>query len=364
MYFGIFAVVRLRRSPLGSAGGTSDSKGQKQHKRAPSPWPSTMRMRSGDRKPLAAPTLTRPDSASSSAASPAPAPKKKAAKKLGGKKKKAADKAEDKSLEVGSEEWIAEQQRLTSLMTRMYDKPWDSARDNEEEEEEEEEEEDEDDLLAYFDHEAEEAKAAEEERRRQERIAEFKRVSSMPIKGVPSSSRSARERPAIPRAPQAAPLTAADFSPTAPKETAETSPPLSPKLDAASSASSEAEGEPEPAFDVTDAATAATTAAAAAPEIEPFCVGRRPNAFEEIEVTVEPTSKTLAAVRAGMVGSSSPRSASIPARPEGGGSSSSDEPPLTPRSMASAMAARRLANMQLRADGQPMRVRTAPTGGA
>lgn len=339
----------------------------------------SLKLRSGERK-LAAPTLTRPDSLPSSSA-PAPAPaKKKVTKKTGGKKRKEKALAqEDKSLEVGSEEWIEEQRRLTQIMTRMYDKPWDSARDDEEDDDEEDDE----DVLAYFDHEAEAAKTAEEERKRQERIAEFKRVSSLPIKGVPSSSRTPRGRPAIPRAPQSVPLAAAAAS------SAGGSPQLSPKVDAASS-EEEAELEPEPAFDLSDSAADASSrpASQTSPppmEIEPFCVGRRPNSFEEIEVTVEPTSKTLAAVRAGVVpsgsggsprvtdetdSSSSPHAGSVATLTTGmsklasPSESSSAEPPLTPRSMASAMAARRLANMQLRADGQPMRVRTAPTGGS
>ena len=82
------------------------------------------------------------------------------------------------------------------------------------------------------------------------------------------------------------------------------------------------------------AAKAAPTPEGLAAELEPFCIGRRPNSFEEIEISLE-------------------------GAPEGTGKLATpvpEEPPLTPRSLASSIAARRQANQQMRA------VRNAPTG--
>lgn len=266
--------------------------------------------------PPAAPTLVRapservrPVTASPSAAAPAPRKKKPSAKKAG---KKKATKAvydssrageEEGSAEFDQERWLEEQTKLTQHMSRMYS--FNHGSSSEDYEDEGGEDEDEDDVLAYYDYEA-------EEKALKERVAELKRVSSLPPGAAAPS----------------------------------------------------AEDDPEPSFDdleedsLTDApgaddgaeaAAAAATAASAearapSPELEPFCIGRRPNAFEEIEIPIE-------------------AAAAVPSIAKGGEADSSAEPPLTPRSLASSIAARRQANQRMRADAAGRTTQlTSPTG--
>ena len=343
---------------------------------APDTSTPPMKVMSRNRAAPAAPTLVRPNQQERAPeASPAPRKKKPPLapksttpkKKPSGSSLRGAQDGGASGFEVGSEEWIEEQRRLTDMMSRKYSKPWDSPREPDEEDSEEE------DLLAFYDHEA-------EEKALKERVAELKRVSSMPVRGVPSSSRrpeaytvanqlatTARNEAAKAAAREAAyagrsgSREATSAGASSSSAAAEPSPPASPKLDGGASSSSEAE--PEPNLDVSDepfasrAAEGASDAAGAGgvhaaagravENIEPFSIGRKPApsaSWEDIEITLNPTPLKAP-------GSSGSSSATV-STPE-----LSSEPPLTPRSLASSMAARRLAQQQMRTAA-----RSAPTG--
>jgi hypothetical protein len=281
------------------------------------------------RKQHAAPTLVRPPVAAGSSASPAPAPrKKKVAKKV--KKKNgsgygsagegAAAQAED--VDGSSQHWIDEQAKLTQMMARLYS---DRAGGSDGEEAEDE---DEDDVLAYYDYEA-------EERALQERIAELKRVSSLP--GAAPSEPSSSTRPELGAEASMPPVPTCGFM----------------RMDSPSSPSS---SPPLPDSELADLSS---------DTLEPFCVGRRANGdFEEIEICLEDrppasnndgaaSSSSGGAAAAGAKGGDAAAAvqtaaeAEPPLTPRSLAASASD-PPLTPRSLASSIAARRAENQRMR----------------
>ena len=373
---------------------------------------STSSMPGSTARPLkahaAAPTLVvAPSSREAATTTPSPA-KKKVAKKTKGKKKTAASSAYASMEGAGdegpdSEKWLDEQKKLTQLMNKMYSGDFDPTADNGGADDEDEEEED---HLAYYDYEAEEKALAA-------RVAELKRVSSLPLSfaGAGASSSSA-DGAAVPATPKLDMSKLVDVS--------DAEPPLrSARSSAAAAAVDKAEKQK---------ATRAAAAAAArlftprsqrtqreqqrAPELEPFCIGRQSDRdrFEEVEVTIVPaspaSSSSAAADAAANRNNNTTAAADQQQQPqpqqkeEGNGSPSTSEsegeastsasssaavkttdaaatstvpagePPLTPRSLASSIAARRQANHKSRIHEngaltpRGSRAQQSPTGAA
>ena len=335
-----------------------------------------------ERKPHAAPILVRSPAAEATSSRPSPAAtpakatagKKKPAAKKGLKKKgkasydstRGATSAEEEP-EIDPEKWLEEQMKLTARMNRLYNG------DDADGEEDEEEEDDEDDLLAFYDHDA-------EERALQEKIAELKRVSSLPAASEVSSSYSTPPPPtaaavaAAAAAAAAAEDDAAGRAAVAGGAAAGTAP--SPPLTDAASTPSETEEERDGAV----ASGAAGTSSPSPPSpdlgpqppladvsdaIEPFSIGRtKPSAdFPEIEMIVPLASPTaqqqlLAQHRQHQPQGQAKPLASANAEPltPRARAAAMSEPPMTPRSLASSIAARRQANQRMRSSV------SAPTG--
>ena len=321
----------------------------------------------------AAPTLVRapvrepvPASAgSSSSATPAPR-KKKVVKKVGGKKKGASyDSARafgdgtGEEQEVDNEQWLEEQRKLTQMMNKMYASDYDGGSGESDPDE---------DHLEYYDYEAEEKALAA-------RVAELKRVSSLPLGSTsfspapfsPPAAASGGSEDAATEEEEEAIVDVTDESPP--------QPPMTPRAmreaekaatRAAAAAASRAFSSKANAGALTPRGGAASHRAAAStprestPELEPFCIGRRPNDFEEIEITLPSPSRAAAASSSANAPAVAPLAAGMAERAAKATADAPAEPPLTPRSLASSIAARRQANHKLRAE-HAAKV-TSPTG--
>ena len=293
-------------------------------------------------------------------ASPAPAParKKKSTKKS--KKKKATIEGEEENFD--GERWLDEQAKLTRKMNKLYSGEADSDEDSSEPDE---------DHLTYYDYAAEEKALAA-------RVAELKRVSSLESAAGPSSSDADAQRPVRrpPRAQQAGgrndeAVDVSDAPPMTPRQqarAAETARRATNRANAAAAAKAFTSQRSQ--------RTARTARGGEAPsELEPFGIGRQANesSFPAIEVTLTspkaapadsaaasdaaaagdasaPASEGAAASKAAAV-EPMPLPIKAAAAAAADAAAASGEPPLTPRSLASSIAARRQANQKLRSDG-------------
>lgn len=312
--------------------------------------PSSVRVKLGDAvtPKAAAPTLVRSAAREgASSASPAKPAKKKVVKKASSKKK-AAGGAYASATMVGQESgeggerdehWLDEQLKLTQMMNKMYSGGHFEGDDDSSEPDE--------DHLEYYDFEAEQKALAA-------RVAELKRVSSLPGPSsfapdpVPSIDLSESMLPPRPPSPPMTPRRAAEEDRRNTRREAAAAARTLSKVRGALSTREKA-----------------STAREASPELEPFCIGRQgAGEFEEIEVTLPlPPSPSASS-------GAEPAAAGAPAVPKLAAASveapamkladaPAGDPPLTPRSLASSIAARRQANQKLRAENAKV---SSPTG--
>ena len=291
-----------------------------------------------------------------SASSVKPAMKKKATKKASGKKKAGMT---YEAAEVGGTvaddgergaRWLEEQRKLTQRMNKMYSGDFDEAEEDADE-----------DHLAYYDYEAEEKALAA-------RIAELKHLSNLAgpsdaTAEMPNLSFCGPVNVSEPEQRLPSPL------PMTPRRAAEEEKKRT-RAEAAAAARAMSKGGAH-GMSTRGCGTSilasmrgkAVPARDPSPELlEPFCIGRQAaGEFENIEVTLPLTSSSSGGMEPAAAPSEPPIAKLAPlADPP------ASEPPLTPRSLASSIAARRQANSMMRGENLPLTLRggkaSSPTG--